>query len=75
MNSTTSTSFPLFAAVAVLTACVGLTSPASAREAVDHSDTAHVSAAYATPLVALDGRCLAQYLARHQARAAGVVGV
>jgi len=54
--------------------CVGLSSPASAHPVLDHPRPVQASP-YATPLAALSGRCLAQYLADHQAGVLGAIGV
>lgn len=60
--------------VATAVACVGFAAPVSAREAGAHSSPVKVSV-YAVPLSALNGRCLAQYLADHQAGVLDPAGV
>lgn len=58
----------------VAAACVGLATPASARPTAESAAPTGVSA-YVVPVTALSGRCLAHYLADHQARVVGPVAV
>jgi hypothetical protein len=72
MSSTTrALTVPL---LVVAAACVGVTTPASAREIADRAATTGLSA-YTVPVRALDGHCLAHYLADHRARVLGPVAV
>lgn len=64
-------SIKIVVAFGTVAACIAFGSPASARQVDDGASSGRatsVSSPYATPLQALGGRTLAQYLADHQAR-------
>jgi hypothetical protein len=73
MSSTIRTCAVLQLASTAACLTVGIATPASAREAVDPSRPVQTSV-YATPSVALNGRCLAQYVADHQERVLRLAG-